>query len=40
MPLSLLLVKELQSNFISQLVDNAEAAINAVDALGYIKKTK
>jgi hypothetical protein len=29
---------EPNDNFISQLVDNAEAAINAVDALGYIDK--
>lgn len=31
---------EPNDNFISQLVDNAEAAINAVDALGYINKKK
>jgi dipeptidyl aminopeptidase/acylaminoacyl peptidase len=31
---------EPNDNFISQLVDNAEAAINAVDALGYIDKNK
>jgi hypothetical protein len=31
---------EPNDNFISQLVDNAEAAINAVDALGYIDKIK
>ncbi|MFT5251810.1 MAG: dipeptidyl aminopeptidase/acylaminoacyl peptidase [Flavobacteriales bacterium] len=31
---------EPNDNFISQLVDNAEAAINAVDALGYINKNK
>jgi dipeptidyl aminopeptidase/acylaminoacyl peptidase len=42
MPLFLLLVRttEPNDNFISQLVDNAEAAINAVDALGYIDKNK
>ena len=31
---------EPNDNFISQLVDNAEAAINAVDALGYINRKK
>lgn len=31
---------EPNDNFITQLVDNAEAAINAVDALGYINKKK
>ena len=31
---------EPNDNFISQLIDNAEAAINAVDALGYINKKK
>lgn len=31
---------EPNDNFIKQLVDNAEAAINAVDALGYINKKK
>ncbi len=31
---------EPNDNFMSQLVDNAEAAINAVDALGYINKKK
>ncbi|MDG2433243.1 prolyl oligopeptidase family serine peptidase [Flavobacterium sp.] len=31
---------EPNDNFISQLVDNAEAAINAVGALGYINKKK
>lgn len=31
---------EPNDNFIAQLVDNAEAAINAVDALGYINKKK
>lgn len=31
---------EPNDNFIPQLVDNAEAAINAVDALGYIDKKK
>lgn len=31
---------EPNDNFITQLVDNAEAAINAVDALGYINKEK
>jgi hypothetical protein len=29
---------EPNDNFITQLVDNAEAAINAVDALGYINR--
>ena len=32
--------KEPNDNFLTQLVDNAEAAINAVDNLGYIDKTK
>lgn len=32
--------KEPNDNFMTQLVDNAEAAINAVDNLGYIDKTK
>lgn len=31
---------EPNDNFISQLVDNAEAAIDAVDALGYINRKK
>ncbi|MES2543742.1 MAG: prolyl oligopeptidase family serine peptidase [Bacteroidota bacterium] len=31
---------EPNDNFITQLVDNAEAAINAVDALGYINRKK
>lgn len=31
---------EPNDNFIPQLVDNAEAAINAVDALGYIDRNK
>jgi dipeptidyl aminopeptidase/acylaminoacyl peptidase len=31
---------EPNDNFIIQLVDNGEAAINAVDALGYIDRTK
>lgn len=31
---------EPNDNFISQLVDNAEAAISAVDALGYINRKK
>ncbi|RTY93375.1 S9 family peptidase [Flavobacterium sp. GT3R68] len=31
---------EPNDNFMSQLVDNAEAAINAVDALGYINRKK
>jgi len=31
---------EPNDNFLTQLVDNAEAAINAVDALGYIDKAK
>ena len=31
---------EPNDNFIRQLVDNAEAAINAVDALGYINRKK
>ncbi|MBF7090572.1 S9 family peptidase [Flavobacterium sp. ALJ2] len=31
---------EPNDNFITQLVDDAEAAINAVDALGYINKKK
>ncbi len=31
---------EPNDNFITQLVDNAEAAINAVNALGYINKKK
>ena len=31
---------EPNDNFITQLVDNAEAAINAVDALGYIDRKK
>jgi dipeptidyl aminopeptidase/acylaminoacyl peptidase len=31
---------EPNDNFITQLVDNADAAINAVDALGYINKEK
>lgn len=31
---------EPNDNFVPQLVDNAEAAINAVDALGYIDKNK
>jgi dipeptidyl aminopeptidase/acylaminoacyl peptidase len=31
---------EPNDNFLTQLVDNAEAAINAVDALGYINKKK
>jgi dipeptidyl aminopeptidase/acylaminoacyl peptidase len=31
---------EPNDNFIPQLVDNAEAAINAVDALGYINRKK
>lgn len=31
---------EPNDNFITQLIDNAEAAINAVDALGYINKKK
>jgi dipeptidyl aminopeptidase/acylaminoacyl peptidase len=31
---------EPNDNFIKQLVDNAEAAINAVDALGYINRKK
>ena len=31
---------EPNDNFISQLVDNAEAAINAVDSLGYIDRKK
>jgi dipeptidyl aminopeptidase/acylaminoacyl peptidase len=31
---------EPNDNFITQLVDNAEAAINAIDALGYINKKK
>jgi dipeptidyl aminopeptidase/acylaminoacyl peptidase len=32
--------KEPNDNFIQQLVDNAEAAINAVDNLGYINRKK
>lgn len=32
--------KEPNDNFLSQLTDNAEAAINAVDNLGYIDRTK
>lgn len=32
--------KEPNDNFINQLVDNAEAAINAVDKLGYIDRSK
>jgi dipeptidyl aminopeptidase/acylaminoacyl peptidase len=31
---------EPNDNFITQLVDNGEAAINAVDALGYINEKK
>jgi hypothetical protein len=31
---------EPNDNFITQLVDNGEAAINAVDALGYINRKK
>jgi dipeptidyl aminopeptidase/acylaminoacyl peptidase len=31
---------EPNDNFMTQLVDNAEAAINAVDALGYINRKK
>lgn len=32
--------KEPNDNFLSQLTDNAEAAINALDNLGYIDRTK
>ncbi len=32
--------KEPNDNFLAQLIDNAEAAISAVDNLGYIDKTK